>query len=141
MVLKFDFRATQESSGYLTVRNVALPVGDYLRRGEQKHFQYFKTDGWNEMEVTIRLVTRHNNKVVTESDRLESSFTNGKATATLNGQAIDPNWIHVRLEGIPKCNGEVLYGGMFYIGTTGKIAFRTVSGKIALRNIRFQELP
>ena len=140
-ILKFDFKATQEASGVFTVRNGGVPMNDFIRRGEQKHFHYFKSDGWNEMEVTIRQVTRVSNKVLGPTDRLEAGFRNGQASATLNGQTIDPNWIQVRLEGTTLCNGEGVTGGFFHANSTGQISFRAVSGKIALRNIRFQELP
>ena len=140
-ILKLEFKASQEGHGVLSVRDHNVSVSDFIRRGEQKQLQYFKNDGWNEMQIVVRLTTHVHGKALSETDQLEASFRNGKATATLNGQSIDPNAIGVRVHGHPKCNGENLRGGGFPLVSSGRIGFRSVSGKIEFRNIRFQELP
>jgi hypothetical protein len=140
--LKVEFKATQESIGAVTVRNYPFPVGDFLRRGEHKHLKNFKTDGWNELEVTIKMAAYADGRRLTESDQLEAGFQNGKAVAKVNGKSVDPNRVIIQIEGSPKINGEVLGG---YAGvplpSKGPVGLRSNSGKIEFRNIRFREIP
>lgn len=140
-ILKLEFKAAQESIGSVTIRNTAIPVGDYIRRGEQKHLKKFQTDGWNELEVVVKMAAHAENRRLSDSDTLEAGFQNGKAVAKLNGRAIDPNRVVIQIEGYPKVNGEALVSFPVALATKGNVGLRTGSGKIEFRNIRFKELP
>lgn len=141
-ILKVEFKAAQESIASVTVRNQAFPVGDFLRRGEYKQLKSFKTDGWNELEVTVKMAAYAAGRRLSESDHLEASFQNGKAVVKVNGQSVDPNRVIIQIEGYSKINGE---GAGAYQGvpmaTKGHVGIRTNSGKMEFRNIRFRELP
>ncbi|GIW80443.1 MAG: hypothetical protein KatS3mg105_2250 [Gemmatales bacterium] len=140
-VLKFEFRAAKEAIGYIIVRNSAIPVGDYIRRGQETYLKSFRNDDWNEMEITVKLVTRVNGNPLTTKDTLEATFANGKPVVTLNGKQFDSATVLVRVEVMPKVNGQPLR--RYYPTTTtskGSIAIRAISGKIEYRNLRFREL-
>lgn len=141
-VLKLEFKAAQESIAYVTVRNIVLPVGDFIRRGEQTHLKkVFKNDDWNEFEITVKMAAHAEGRKLTDSDNLEAGFQNGKATAKVNGRTVDPNHVYIQIEGYPKVNGEGLAPYVYHVATKGQIGIRSGSGKIEFRNIRFRELP
>jgi hypothetical protein len=139
-VLKLEFRAAQEATGAVIVRGHGVPVADFERRNEQ-NLKHFKTDGWNELEVTVRQITRADNRALRDGDHLQASYVNGKAVAKLNGHDIDPNVIWVRTEGFARCNNETLSTpGSFVVPSSGTVAIQARSGKLEFRNIRFKEL-
>jgi hypothetical protein len=141
-ILKLEFKAANEAIGSVLVRNQAFPVGDFLRRGEQKKMKKFRTDDWNEVEIQVRMVARVENRPLTDSDNLELTFANGKTMAKLNGKPIDPNPVVIRIEASARCNGEVLTGaGSASVASTGTVGLRSGFGKLEFRNIRFKELP
>ena len=141
-ILKLEFKASQEAKAYLTVRNVQIPVGDYLRIGEQKHLKkVFKNDDWNELEVTVKMVAHADGRRMTDADHLEVSFQNGKATAKVNGKSVDPNGISIWIEGSARVNGVHLQHYPVHLITRGHVGLKSDDGKIEFRNIRFRELP
>jgi hypothetical protein len=140
-ILKLEFKAAQESIGSVTIRNTAIPVGDYIRRGEQKQLKKFNTDGWNELEVLVKMAAHAEGRRLSESDTLEAGFLGGKAVARLNGRVIDPNRVVIQIEGYPKVNGEPLTSFPVAIATKGNVGIRTGSGRLEFKNIRFKELP
>jgi len=140
-VLKLEFKAANEGIGALTVRGTAIPVGDYVRRGDQKNLKQFKNDDWNELEVTVKMVARHDNRLLGEKDNLELSFANGKAVARINGKEVDANSTLVRVEAFPRCNGEPLVPAFYNMRSKGVVGLQANSGKIEFRNIRFRDLP
>lgn len=139
-VLRLEFKAAQEAVGAVVVRNHAIPVADFTRRGEQK-LKQFKNDDWNELEVTVKLAVRADGKLLTEADNLEFTYQQGKPVAKLNGKLIDPNPVVVRVEAFPRCNGELLTPGAAAVVSKGAVGLRTGNGKLEFRNIRFRELP
>ena len=140
-ILRLEFKAAQEAIGSVTIRNTAIPVGDFVRRGEQKQLKKFKNDDWNELEVVVKMAAHAEGRRLTESDTLEAGFQNGKATAKLNGRVIDPNRVVIQIEGYPKVNDESMQSFPVALATKGFVGLRTGSGKIEFRNIRFKELP
>lgn len=140
-VLKLEFRAAEEATGNVVVRGYPLPIGDFIRRNEQTHMKLFKNDGWNELEITVRQITRADGRALRDTDHLQASYVNGKAVAKLNGADIDPNVISVNTHGFPRVNGEsmVQYGG-FGVPSRGTVVLRANSGKLEFRNIRFKDL-
>ena len=140
-VLRLEFKAAQEAIGSVTIRNTPIPVGDFIRRNEQKQLKKFKNDDWNELEVVVKMAAHAEGRRLTESDTLEAGFQAGKATAKLNGRVIDPNRIVIQIEGYPKVNDEALVSFPVALATKGHVGLRTGSGKIEFKNIRFKELP
>lgn len=140
-VLKLEFKCANEAVAALVVRTTAIPLADFVRRGDQKQLKKFQTDGWNELEVTVKMAAHAENKRLTESDTLEAGFQNGKATARLNGRVIDPNRVVIQIEGYPRVNGEALTSFPVAMATKGRVSLRSGSGKVEFRNIRFKELP
>ena len=140
-VLKLEFKAAQEATGAVTIRNTPFPVGDFIRRNEQKQMKNFKNDGWNELEITVKMAAHAEGRRLTDSDTLEAGFQNGKATARVNGRVVDPNRVVIQIEGHAKVNGETLANYPVALATKGQVGLRTGSGKIEFRNIRFRELP
>jgi hypothetical protein len=139
--LKLEYRAAQEAVAYLVLRNHALPLGDFIRRGEQTHLKQFRNDDWNQVDLTVKMGASAGGRYLTDTERLEISFSKGKATARLNGQVIDPNPSAIQLLGHLKCNGETLYGHSFGVLSKGDIGLRAYSGKVEFRNIRYRPLP
>jgi hypothetical protein len=139
--LRLEFKASQEAIGSVTIRNTAIPVGDFIRRGEQKQLKNFRNDDWNVLEVVVKMAAHAEGRRLTESDTLEAGFQNGKATAKLNGRVIDPNRVVIQIEGYPKVNDEPLTSFPVALATKGNVGLRTGSGKIEFRNIRFKEMP
>lgn len=140
-VLKLEFKCANEAVAALVIRTTAIPIADFVRRGDQKQLKKFQTDGWNELEVTVKMAAHAENKRLTESDTLEAGFQNGKATARLNGRVIDPNRVVIQIEGYPRVNGEALTNFPVGMATKGQVSLRSGSGKVEFRNIRFKELP
>lgn len=140
-ILKLEFKAANEGVAAVMIRGTAISVADYIRRGDQQHLKKFQTDGWNELEVVVKMAAHAENKRLTESDSLEAGFQNGKATARLNGRVIDPNRIVIQIEGYPRVNGETLTNYPIAMATKGQIGLRSGSRKVEFRNIRFKELP
>jgi hypothetical protein len=140
-VLKLEFKAAQEAIGSVVIRNAAIPVGDFIRRNDQRQLKKFQTDGWNELEVTVKMAAYAEGRRLTDSDHLEASFTNGKATARVNGRVVDPNRTVIQIEAYPKINGEALTSYPVAVATKGQVGLRSGSGKMEYRNIRFKELP
>jgi hypothetical protein len=138
--LKLEYRAAQEAVVYLMVRGHPLPLGDFLRRGEQVHLKQFRNDDWNAVELTVKMGASAAGRYLTDTESVEITFRNGKAATKLNGQPVDPNPTTIQLLGHLKCNGEPLYG-VFGVVSKGDIGLRTVSGKVEFRNIRFRPLP
>ena len=101
-VLKLEFKAAQEATAAVTIRNTGFPVGDFIRRNEQKQLKNFKNDGWNELEITVKMAAHAEGRRLTDSDTLEAGFMNGMATARLNGRVIDPNRVVIQIEGYAK---------------------------------------
>jgi hypothetical protein len=141
-VLKLEFKAAQESIAYVTIRNYPIPVSDFVRRGEQPHLKKsFKSDDWNEFEITVKMAAHADGRKLTDSDNLETTFQNGKASAKINGRTIDPNRVLVQIEGYPRINGQAMTSYAHALPSKGQVGIRTGSGKIEFRNLRFRELP
>ncbi|GIW82775.1 MAG: hypothetical protein KatS3mg105_4582 [Gemmatales bacterium] len=139
--LELEFRAAPEAIGYVVLHNRAIPVGDYLRRNENKHLKKFKSDGWNLLQFSVREVAVANGRRLTNQDRLQLTFRNGEAKATLNGKPIDPNGISMYFQLTCRCNGESIAPGSASVPRRGTIGLRSGSGKIEFRNIRLRETP
>jgi hypothetical protein len=139
-VLKFEFRAAQEATGFVLIRNQAFPVGDFIRRGEYPGLKKFKTGDWNEVEVTVKMHAHAEGKYLNEQDTLEITYSNGKATAKVNGRSVDPNPASVAVVASAMCNKEG-YLGLYGVVSKGQVGFRSNSGKMEFKNIRYKELP
>lgn len=148
-VLKLEFKASNEAIGAVLIGNTPIPVGDYLRRGEQTHLKNFRNDGWNELEVRVtpgeRRLTAHNqNRTIRAGESLEINWHYGKATVKVNDAVVEPapTVIHYQMvRGVEyaRVNGEPLRN--VNIGAPGTVALRSNFGKLEFRNIRIQELP
>ncbi|MCS6852026.1 MAG: DUF1080 domain-containing protein [Gemmataceae bacterium] len=139
-ILRLEFKAAQEATGSVTVRGTAFPVGDFVRRNEYKNLKNFKNDGWNELEITVRLVAYAENRRLNESDTVEAEYRGGKAIVKVNGREVDPNQTLIQIEGIASVNGQTLTNTRSRLMSTGPIGLKTGSGKIEFRNIRYREL-
>ena len=140
-ILKLEFKAANEATGAVTIRNAVIPVGDYVRRNDQKHLKRFRNDDWNELEVVVKMAAHAEGRRMSDSDNLEITVVNGKAQVKVNGRVVDPNATLIRIEGHPRVNGEGLVNYTIAVPTRGDIGLRTSSGKIEFRNIQFKELP
>jgi hypothetical protein len=148
-ILKFEFKAGNEGTAHILVRGSPIQVADFIRRSDPyRPAKDFKTDDWNTVEITIKMTVSVGGpnypaagRVLTEADNLEAGFTNGKATAKLNGETIDPNGVYMRIQAYPTCNKVPYWYTHPVLPTKGPIAIRTGSGKLEFRNIRFKELP
>jgi hypothetical protein len=148
-VLKLEFKASNEAIGAVLIGNAPIPVGDYLRRGEQTHLTKFKNDGWNELEVRVvpgerRLVAHNQNRAIRAGESLEINWHYGKATVKVNDAVVEPAPTVIHYQGVRggeyvRVNGEPLRG--IHIGAPGTLALRSNFGKLEFRNIRIQELP
>ena len=140
-ILKLEFKAAQEATGAVTIRKAVIPIADFMRRSEQRQLKKFQTDSWNELEVVVKMAAYAEGRRLTDSDALEASFANGKATTRVNGRTVDPNRTVIQMDAYPKINGEPLTPYPVAAATTGQVGLRSASGKIEFRNIRFKELP
>ncbi len=141
---KFEFKAANEAQGNVTVRNLAIPVGDFKRRGEHAPLlTKFKTDDWNEVSVSVRTRGAVNGQPLNEGDKLEITYSNNKPTATLNGKPITALPLSVGIHPFltANCNGLTFpgYGG-HAVAVSGPISLNSVFGKIEFRNIRYKEV-
>jgi hypothetical protein len=140
-VLKFDFKAANEATAHILIRNSVVHVADFVRRQDpQRPAKGFKTDDWNSVEINVKLLTHAKGRVLTEADNLVATCVNGKASAKLNGEDIDPNGITMLVYVYSKCN-DVAYWTQPHAVSRGVVGIRPGSGKIEFRNIRFKELP
>ncbi|MGE3807784.1 MAG: hypothetical protein AB7K24_24230, partial [Gemmataceae bacterium] len=80
-VLKLEFKASQEATASVSVRGTSIPIADFIRRNEQRQLKSFRTDGWNEREITVKMAAHAEGKRLKDTDTLEASFQNGKAVA------------------------------------------------------------
>jgi hypothetical protein len=140
-ILKLDFKAANEGNAFILVRGAPIQVADFVRRNDPyRPGKGFKTDDWNSVEITIKMTVSAAGRTLTEADTLTSGFANGKATAKLNGEDVDPNGVYFRVHAFAKCNNEPYWVNPV-LPSKGTIGIRTGSGKIEFRNIRFKELP
>src|SRR4051812_45652952 len=141
-VLKMEFRAALKADSGVYVRGPQLQVRDFIRRGEQKHMKKFQNDGWNLLEIVVRNnVLTVNNKALTDKDKFEMTFAEGKATAMLNGKALDSGGLQVRNANVAICtvNGEPLEV-MPNVPATGGIGLQAETGKFEFRRVRIKEM-
>jgi len=142
--LKLEFRAEEKAASGVYVRGTLLKVNDFIRRNEQKQLKKFAKDDWNLLEIVVKnnvLVTAVNDRPLAETDTFEMSYKDGKATATLNGKAIDPKKVSVRYTSVAVCtvNGEPLE--TLTVPATGAVGLRAEDGKLEFRRIRIKEQP
>ncbi len=143
---KLEFKSSNESEGTVTVRGLAIPIGDFKRRGQQTHMKKFKTDDWNEIAVSVRTRGYVNGQQLNEGDKIEIVYSNHKPTAMLNGKAITALPLSVGISPYlsATCNGEVIVGPYNYSGypvaVSGPITLTSGFGTIEFRNIRYKEV-
>lgn len=141
-ILRLEFKAAEEATGFVTVRRTTIPVADFHRRNEQR-FKRFKNDDWNDLEVEVKMVARADQRMARPSDNVEVTYVNGKAVVKVNGTVVDGNPTWIGVEAFPRINGDPMSSGYYgrNLASRGSIGVRTNSGKIEFRNIRFKELP
>lgn len=135
--VSLEFKAANESTASVHVRNAPFGVADFARRGETK--VKFQTDGWNELVITVKLHGQVNGKTFSGDDRFELDYRSGKPVAKLNGQEITsvPLSLVIHTVASGRLNGQA-HGG-HTVGAKGFIGLSTGTGKMEYRNIRFRE--
>ncbi|MCS7046434.1 MAG: DUF1080 domain-containing protein [Gemmataceae bacterium] len=141
--LKLEFRAALKADSGVYIRGSQLQVRDFHRRGEQKQLKKFQTDGWNELDITVRagqLEAIANGKKLTEKDVLEVVVKDGQPSASLNGKPLAVSNIQVSVGNLARClcNGEFLEN--MKVPAKGGIGLQAESGKFEFRRIRVKEL-
>jgi hypothetical protein len=141
--LKLEFRAGEKAESGLSLRGPQLQVRDFVRRKEQKQLTRFKTDDWNELEITVKsgvVTTTVNGKPLTDKDTLELSVKGGEPSAKLNGAKVHISTINVVIgaAAVCKCNGEVFDPG-YKPGVKGGIGLQAKTGKFEFRRLRIKE--
>lgn len=141
-VLTLEFKAANEAHAAVMIYNQPIPVGDFLRRGEQTHLKKFRNDDWNELEVTVKLVCTAAGRELTNDDKLDVVYKDGQANPILNGKAISPSPISLHVYAYPKVNGEALQPSPRFLlqQPRGRIGLRSGYGRIDFRNIRIRQL-
>ena len=144
--LKLEFRAAAKADSGVYVRGPQLQVRDFHRRNEMKQLKKFKTDGWNELDITVKnavLVASVNGKTLTEEDNLELKVGSGKARAELNGKVVDLGKVEVSIGPIARClcNGEFMENMKVPLKSGQGIGLQAETGKFEYRRIRIKETP
>ncbi|MSQ96223.1 MAG: DUF1080 domain-containing protein [Gemmataceae bacterium] len=144
--LKVEFRAALKADSGLYVRGTQLQVRDFHRRKEMKQLTKFKTDDWNELDVTVKngvVSTTVNGKAVTEKDELEVIVKNGTPVAKLNGKSVDIAKIEVSVGAVARClcNGEFIENMKIATKSGQGVGLQAESGKFEFRRVRVKEMP
>jgi len=142
--VKMEFRAAEKADSGVYVRGPQLQVRDFPRRKEMKQLTKFKTDGWNELDITVKngvVSTVVNGKALTEKNILELTVKEGKPMAMLDGKAVDVSKIEVSVGAVAKClcNGEFMENMKIPAASKQGIGLQAETGKFEYRNIRIKE--
>ncbi len=144
--LKVEFRAALKADSGLYVRGTQLQVRDFPRRKEMKQLSKFKTDDWNELDITVKnavVTTTVNGKAVTDKDELEVIVKNAIPMAKLNGKNVDITKIEVSVGAVAAClcNGQFMENMKIATKSGQGIGLQAESGKFEFRRIRVKEMP
>lgn len=143
--LKLEFRAGAKSDSGVYIRGPQLQVRDFPRLNQQKQLTKFKTDDWNELDITVqgRFVSATvNGKTLSPKDAFELVFKDGTPQAKLNGEAVDVSQVQVSAGSLAQCllNGEPLAKDM-RVPVRGPVGLQAETGKFEFRNVRLKPLP
>jgi hypothetical protein len=141
--LKLEFRASAKSDSGVYIRGPQLQVRDFPRRGEQKQLKKFQTDGWNELDITVKndqLLAKVNGKPL-GSASLDLQVKDGKVAAKLDGKETPISKLEIVQTAIAHClvNGEFLEDMPIPSKSSNGIGLQAETGKFEFRNIRVRE--